>query len=404
MKTLYLECAMGASGDMLISALSALLQDREKFVLDINRALSVTGAEIEIKPRISKGIAGLHSDVRINGQSEHIHESGHDKHEHAHSHDGSRNLRSITALIDGLDIPARVKRSAKSVYGLLAEAESKVHGTSVEMIHFHELGALDAVCDIVCVCMLMDILSPDRVAVSPVNVGSGSVMTAHGPLPVPAPATAELLEGAPIYGSDIPGELCTPTGAALLKYFADKFGPMPRMAVQKTGYGIGTKEFSRCNCLRAFIGESADDKPGVNDQIIELSCNIDDMTPEALGHAAELLRQSGALDVLLIAAQTKKNRPCFLLTCLCRPEDEHRMAELIFRHTSTVGLRRAPKDRYTLSRCMETTDTDAGRVRVKHSEGFGIKKRKPEFEDLVKIADETGLSIQEIYEIVIKSF
>lgn len=406
MKVLYLECAMGASGDMLISALSALLPDRNKFILDINRALSVTGATIDIKPCRSKGITGLHSDVRINGQSEHNHEHKHEhKHDHIHfpHHDNPRDLPGIAALIDGLDIPAKVKNDAKSIYDLIAQAESKVHGTAVDLIHFHELGALDAVCDIVCVCMLMELLSPDKIAVSPINVGSGSVMTEHGALPVPAPATAELLKGAPIYGSDISGELCTPTGAALLKYFADEFGAMPQMTVIKTGYGMGTKEFPRCNCLRGFIGESENDKLSTNDQIIELSCNIDDMTPEALGHAAELIRQRGALDVFLVCVQTKKNRPCFLLTCLCRPEDEHRVALLILRHTSTIGLRRALTDRYTLSRRIETADTDVGKVRIKHSQGYDIEKHKPEYEDLAKIADKTGLSVQKIYEIVLKS-
>jgi uncharacterized protein (TIGR00299 family) protein len=402
-RTLYLECAMGASGDMLISALSALLPDRERFIAGINKALSVTGTAIEIKPLRSKGIAGLHTDVRINGVSEHSH-THKQEHSHTHfpSHSGSRDLRSIQELIDRLDIPAKVKRDSKNVYDLLAQAESKVHGTTVDLVHFHELGAMDAVCDIVCVCMIMELLSPDKTVVSPINVGSGSVITEHGTLPVPAPAAAELLKGVPIYGGDISGELCTPTGAALIKYLADEFGAMPQMRVIKTGYGIGTKEFSRCNCLRAFLGESGSENPSTNDQIVELCCNIDDMTPEALGHTAELLRQRGALDVFLIPAQTKKNRPCFLLTCLCRPQDEHRMALLILRHTSTIGLRRALTDRYTLSHRTETVNTDMGKVRVKHSEGYGILKRKPEYEDLAEIAGKTGLSIQEVHEIILK--
>lgn len=406
MKVLYLECGMGASGDMLVSALSALLPDREAFISEINNALSAIGASVEISDRSSKGVTGLHTNVLINGVSEDSHDYGHDhihNKAHGHSHDSSRDLQSISALIGGLKLPDTVKNNAKSIYGMIAEAESRVHGTNVETVHFHELGALDAVCDIVCVCMLMEMLSPDKVITSPVHVGSGSVMSSHGVIPVPAPAAAELLKGIPVYGGEISGELCTPTGAALLKRFSNEFGAMPHMMIQKTGYGIGTKDFPRCNCLRAFLGQTTDAVSCTNDQVVELSFHIDDMTPEAIGYASEIFRESGALDALLIPAQTKKNRPCCLLKVLCRPEDEQRLVRLIFAHTTTIGLRRAVMDRYTLARRTETVETEFGPVNVKFSEGFGIAKSKPEYEDMAFLADKTGLPLQKIYEIVLRS-
>ena len=427
MKLLYLECSMGAAGDMLMSALAGLLPKPEDFVAAVN-SLPLPGVALDMTACVRQGITGLHANVTINGASEdqahaheHTHEHAHEHaHEHTHDHDHGRiqehthrhdsqshdhgsldSLDSINALIQGLPLSEQVKQDAQSVYLLIAEAESKVHGKPVDLVHFHELGALDAVCDIVGVCMLMELLSPDKIIVSPIHVGSGSVFTAHGQLPVPTPATAELLKDIPSYGGEIAGELCTPTGAALLKYFSDEFGPMPLILTKKMGYGMGSKDFPRCNCLRAFWGQV--ETTDLKDTISELSCNIDDMTGEALSYAAELLRNNGALDVFLMSVQTKKNRPSTLLICLCEPADEEKLATAILKHTSTFGLRRATRDRYILSRSFTTVNTPYGPVNIKHGAGYGVRKSKPEYEDLARIAAGTGLSISAVNDVVIQS-
>lgn len=466
MRTIYLECAMGASGDMLMSALAGLLPDTRDFLKQLN-SLPLPGISVAFVNSQRGGMTGLHAEVRIHGVTEEQHASGNidafesgNRHEHTHGHNHSHDhgngdhshshnhkhsdgnnhyhthshahesshththghehtheqasghksgLQNIYKLIDSFAVSDKVKGDAKNVYRLIAEAEAHVHGTTVELVHFHEVGALDAVFDIVGVCMLFEMLSPDRICASPVHMGSGTVMTAHGVLPVPAPATAELLKDIPVYSEDIKGELITPTGAALLKYFTGSFGSMPSMAVSKIGYGMGTKEFRRGNYLRAFLGESDSvhepEKQGLlpDDRIAELSCNIDDMTPEALAYAAEILRGNGALEVYTVPGQTKKNRPSFLLVCLCRPEDEPQLAQLIFKHTTTFGLRRAFIDRYTLSRRFETVNTAFGPVKVKYGEGFGIKKYKPEYDDIASIADKTGQPISKIYEEALKN-
>ena len=296
---------MGAAGDMLMAALSELIPDPEGFIARMN-ALDLPGVRLE-RQRVTKcGIVGTHIAVTVHGHEEGVHDRAH------HHHTG---LDDIRGIIGRLDLPEAVKAHATAVYDLIAQAESEVHGTTVDQIHFHEVGSLDAVADVTGVCLLMDIIRPDRVVVSPVHVGSGQVKCAHGLLPVPAPATARLLEGAPTYGGRIRGELCTPTGAALLKHFADGFGDMPVMAVQKIGYGMGAKDFEAANCLRAMLGEA----DGGAEDVCELKCNLDDMTGEALGFAMQALLDAGALDAWCEALLMKKDRPGQMLCCLCRP-------------------------------------------------------------------------------------
>jgi uncharacterized protein (TIGR00299 family) protein len=259
-------------------------------------------------------------------------------------------LNDIHAIIDGLDLPEAVKADAKAVYGRIAEAESKVHGLPVDQIHFHEVGALDAVADVVGVCALMHELAPGRVAVSPVHVGSGQVRCAHGVLPVPAPATALLLQGVPVYGGAIRGELCTPTGAALIRHFANRFGAMPVMRATGTGYGAGGREVAgRANLLRCTIGESANEDFG-RDEVWELACNIDDMTGEDMSFAVERMMSAGALDVAMIPATMKKGRPGVVMTVLCREANHDAVLDALFRHTSTIGVREHLCGRYVLAR------------------------------------------------------
>ena len=389
MKVLYLDCSMGAAGDMLMAALYELLEGKQAF-LDKMASLGLPGIEISAAPAVKCGITGTHMNVLVRGveESEAMHEHAHD-HEHHHHH---TTLHDIEHLLSHLELPQTVQEDARAVYRLIANAESKVHGMAVDQIHFHEVGTLDALADVVGVCLLVHLLGVDKIYASNVHVGCGQVKCAHGILPIPAPATALLLEGVPIYGGAIQGELCTPTGAALLRHFVCEFGAMPAMKLQKTGYGMGTKDFPAANCVRAMLGDL--DTP--REEIVELSCNLDDCTGEAIGFAAERLFEAGALDVYTTPVSMKKNRPGVLLTCMCRPADREKMVELLFRHTTTLGVREAVFRRYTLSRETQTLETENGPVRVKVSSGYGVTRQKPEFEDLAKIARKTGSSLLDI--------
>ena len=312
---------------------------------------------------------------------------------HPHHH---TDLNELTHRISHLNVSEAVRSDILAVYQSIADAESRVHGVPVEQIHFHEVGSLDALADVTGVCLLMELLAPEQVLASPVHVGSGQVRCAHGILPVPAPATALLLEGIPIYGGSIRGELCTPTGAALLRRFVTRFGPLPPMRVEKTGYGMGTKDFEAANCVRAMLGQT-EESAG---HILELACNLDDMTPEAVGFAMEQLFAAGALDVYTTPIGMKKNRPGVLLTCMCREDDREAMLRTIFRHTSTLGVRVSVCDRYTLSRRQYAVQTPDGEIRVKESSGWGVLRRKAEFEDLARIARQTGKSIAEVLDTI----
>lgn len=387
---------MGAAGDMLMAALYELLDDKQTF-LDTMRGLGLPGIEISAEPAVKCGITGTHMKVLVHGSEEldalhdHLHEHAHE-HSHDHEHHHHTGLHEIEHLLSHLDLPQTVRDDALAVYHRIAEAESKVHGRPVDQIHFHEVGTLDALADVVGVCLLMHLLAPEKVYASSVHVGSGQVRCAHGILPVPAPATALLLAGVPIYGGVIQGELCTPTGAALLTHFVTKFGELPAMRLLKSGYGMGTKDFPAANCVRAMLGEQ--DAP--TEEILELSCNLDDCTGEAIGFAMERLLDAGALDVYWTSVGMKKNRPGILLTCMCRPLDREKMVELLFRHTTTLGVRESAFRRYTLSRESKTIQTPDGDIRVKVSTGYGVAREKPEFEDLAKIARETGKSLSEL--------
>ena len=396
MRILYLDCSMGAAGDMLMAALYELLDDKQTF-LDTMRGLGLPGIEISAEPAVKCGITGTHMKVLVHGSEEldalhdHLHEHAHE-HSHDHEHHHHTGLHEIEHLLSHLDLPQTVRDDALAVYHRIAEAESKVHGRPVDQIHFHEVGTLDALADVVGVCLLMHLLAPEKVYASSVHVGSGQVKCAHGILPVPAPATALLLAGVPIYGGAIQGELCTPTGAALLTHFVTKFGELPAMRLLKSGYGMGTKDFPAANCVRAMLGEM--DAP--TEEILELSCNLDDCTGEAIGFAMERLLDAGALDVYWTSVGMKKNRPGILLTCMCRPLDREKMVELLFRHTTTLGVRESAFRRYTLSRESKTIQTPDGDIRVKVSTGYGVTREKPEFDDLAKIARKTGKSLSEL--------
>ena len=411
MRTLYLDCGMGAAGDMLTAALLELFPGREAVVAQLN-ALGIPGVEFRAESAVKCGITGTHMSVLVHGAEEgeallhdhdHEHPHAHEAHDHDHAHEHAhedpphghshRGLDGIEHIVrDHLYLPEQVRKDVLAVYDLLAQAESRVHGVPVSEIHFHEVGTLDAIADITAVCWLMRKLAPERVAASAIHVGSGQVRCAHGLLPVPAPATALLLQDIPIYGGSIRGELCTPTGAALLRYFVQDFGPMPPLRVRAIGYGMGKKDFPAANCLRAMLGDTEER----TEEIWELSCNVDDMTGEALGFALEQLLAEGALEAYTVAIGMKKSRPGVLLRVLCRPEDRQNMAALLLRHTTTLGVREQAMGRYTLERSTDTVETPWGPVRRKTASGFGVRRQKYEYEDLARIAREQGLSLEEL--------
>ena len=455
MKTLYLECNMGAAGDMLTAALWELLDEarRVEFLSTMN-GLGLPGVEVRAEKAAQCGIWGTHMQVTVHGEEEesvdvgcrhadgahgHSHEHGHDHghecehsheyehehihehaHEHAHAHCGEEipshvhehehvhddhehihdhphhhhhtGMAEIEAQIGALALPAEVRENALAVFRRIAQAESHAHDRPVEQIHFHEVGTLDAVADVVGVCLLIHLLAPDEILASPVHVGCGQVRCAHGILPVPAPATAYLLQGVPAYGGSVRSELCTPTGAALLRHFVKSFGPMPVMAARAIGYGMGKKEFAQANCVRAFLGDTADRQ----DEAAQLSCNLDDMTGEDLAFAAEQLLAAGALDVWTQAIGMKKGRPGVMLCCLCRPEDADQLGEVMLRHTTTLGVRKTRCTRQVLERESRLLQDGADTVRVKTAAGAGASKAKLEYEDLAAIARRTGETLAQV--------
>lgn len=450
MKLLYLDCGMGAAGDMLGAALAELLPDdaRDAFTSELNAA-GIPGVHVSLDPSVKCGITGTHLTVTVNGTEEkegghshshehshhdhhhdHQHDHAHDHshshdHQHSHSHDhhhdhSHRSLHDIHHIIDDLKLPEAVRTDILAVYRLIAEAESKAHDKPVSEIHFHEVGTMDAIADIASVCLLLHKLAPDQIIASPIHVGSGQVKCAHGILPVPAPATAYILKDIPIYSGSIQGELCTPTGAALLKHFVTRFDQMPLMTPASTGYGMGTKDFPAANCVRAILGESFAENQA--ETICELSCNVDDMTGEDIAFAIETFLQNGALDAFTVPCTMKKGRPGVLVTVLCKDPDQKQMTKLILQHTTTLGVRSAEKKRWILSRTesetvipddvlanVTTPDMPAGSktqelkttgndctIRSKTSTGFGITRNKYEHDDLEKIARTYGLTLAQV--------
>ncbi len=436
MKILYIDCGMGAAGDMLMGALVSLLPsetEQKEFIEKLNQA-GIPDVTVYLENDVKCGITGKHVKVLVHGHEEESldrHEHGHEEesrdwHEHEHSHETDKHnceghghshgyghdhghdhsqghhqhasMTDIEHMISRLSVSNTVKLDVRAIYRMIAEAESKVHGKEVSEVHFHEVGMADALCDITGCAMLLEKLQPDKIVVSPVNVGFGKVRCAHGILPVPAPAAAYLLQGVPCYAGRIEGELCTPTGAAILKYYADRFAEMPPMVMNIVGYGTGQKDFAAANVVRAVLGETGSS----DEEVIELVCNLDDMTAEEIGYAEELLLEQGALEVYTTAVGMKKSRPGILLSVMCKEESRDRMIRLIFQHTSTIGLREKRCGRVILKREEYTFHSSIGDIRMKESSGYGVVKRKPEYEDLKRIAEKNGMSIGEVKLIIEK--
>lgn len=442
MRTLYLECNMGAAGDMLLSALYELLPEPEQFIEELCH-LNIPMVKIIPEKRIKCGIAGTHINIYINDQEEescdvahlhhhhyhedvhehtyhhhdntheHMHHHSHEEaHEHTYHHDNEHDsaltgdsahfhasLGNIINLIESLPLSEAVKKNAKAVYLLVAEAEAHAHDTEIEKVHFHEVGAMDAVVDIVGVCMAIEKLGVEQIICSPICTGFGEVKCAHGILPVPTPATTQLLRGIPVYAGRYEGEMCTPTGAALLKHFVNRFIQMPMMCIEKIGIGTGKKDFPAANIIRALLGDegqSSNNEGQNKDQVVMLSCNVDDMTGEEMGFATELLLAQKALDVFTVPVYMKKNRPGMMLCCLCEEEQMDFFIKLILKHTTTLGVRKQNIERYKLEREEKIEETFLGEIPLKVSRGIDIYKEKYEYEVLRKVALEKGLSIRSI--------
>lgn len=364
------------------------------------------------------GHTHVHGEEHADHGHEHEHEHEHGGHTHSHN-----NMAGIAHIVnDHMELGESVKQDVLAVYGLIAEAESHAHGVDVSEIHFHEVGNMDAVADVAAVSYMLSLLKPDRIIVSPVNTGSGQVRCAHGIMPVPAPATAYLLKGIPSYDNGIKGELLTPTGAALIRHFADSFGKRPAMSIDSIGYGMGRKDFEAANCVRAIMGEINDVQAEYADKheqselteaesdkglkhnydealtgtVVELAANIDDMSAEELGYAFDRLLAEGALDVWTESAHMKKNRPGVVLKILCREGAKDAMVSALFRYTSTIGIRESLMKRYTLKREIREYDTALGKIRSKHVSGYGIEREKLEYDDIAAIAKTRGISIASV--------
>jgi len=400
-KVAYFDCVAGIAGDMALGALIDAGAD-----VDVLRArlstLPLPEWRLHLEPVKKAGIAAARAEVRVGGRdagSAHGIETEGDpdagKHTHENHHHG-RTLGEVLTIIRGGDLPESVEERAAAVFRCLAEAEARVHGASVEAIHFHEVGALDSIVDIVGVTLALHLLGIEGVLASPAPVGSGSVQTAHGLMPVPAPATAELLKGIPICAGPAEAELTTPTGAALLKTLASEFGPLPAMRVERIGYGAGRRDFAFPNVTRVLLGETTDAPEARTVRVLE--ANLDDQSPELFERVMERLFAAGALDVYLQPAQMKKNRPGQLLSVVCRPEDTESLAEIVFSETSTFGLRYADRKRLVLEREWVTVSCRYGEARVKLGRRGGrLLSLAPEYEDCLRLAKQHGCPLKWVY-------
>ena len=387
-KLAYLDCACGISGDMTLGALLDAGADTEA----LNRVIGSLGlpdCRLVAREVKRQGFRATKADVIYPAEREH------------------RHLPQILAMIDAGRLTERQKNTARLIFTRLAEAEAKVHGVEIDKIHFHEVGAADAIADVVCAVAGFDLLGVERITASPVPTGTGTINMAHGQCSIPAPATAELLKGIPLAESDIQGELTTPTGAAILSVLAADFGPLPPMIPRRIGYGAGGNDWpGRPNILRIILGESVAAAENLQtDQICRLETNLDDASGESIGYSIERLWEAGALDVYTAAINMKKNRPGVLLSVLCRPSDADRLEEIIFRETSTLGLRRSTVDRHVLPRQPHAVDTIWGPVDGKIARlGPDLLRFTPEYDACRRVALEHNLPLGNVYEAAQKAF
>ncbi|HEV3339552.1 MAG TPA: nickel pincer cofactor biosynthesis protein LarC [Pirellulales bacterium] len=379
MRIAYLDCLSGISGDMTLGALVDAGVDLAAIAAGIE-SLNLSGVKLSAQEVKRKGFRGLH--ITVDHPPEHAH----------------RHLHHITDLIDGSNLSGRQKDIAKRIFTKLGEAEAKVHGTEIRKVHFHEVGAVDSIADIVGAAIGWDILGVDRIVCSPVPTGQGKVTIAHGTCSIPAPATAELLQGIPLAESHVTAELTTPTGAAIVATLVDQFGPLPSMKIDRIGYGAGTRDLeTQPNLLRLFVGEAADGLAA--DQVWVVETNLDDVSGEVIGFATTKLLEAGALDVYTTAIQMKKNRPGVTLTVLCPPPLVEKMERILFRETGTLGVRRWPASRHKLERKPHHVETEFGTIEGKLGWVAGQEPSfSPEYESCSRIARERDVPLKDVYE------
>ncbi len=387
-KTLYLDCFSGASGDMLVGAMLDCGLDFD-FLKGGLAKLGVAGYDLTLSRVDRSGISSSKFDV-------HLHHDHHHHHHH-HDHHDHRGLSEIKRLIGESHLSDEVKQRSLEIFQRIGEAESKIHNVPLETVHFHEVGAVDSIVDIVGASIGLEALEIERVISSPLHVGSGTFTCAHGTYPVPGPATAEILRDVPIYSGEIQGELVTPTGAAIIATTAVSYGPVPMMRIEKVGYGAGTRDYPKFpNVLRAIIGRTIDDR--TPDTVTVIEAQIDDLNPQVFGHLMDQALEAGALDIFYIPVQMKKNRPGVLLTLLCRPEDREKMSHLIFRETTTLGVRYREERREILQREHVSVETPYGPIRIKlaRTADGTLVNASPEFEDCRSAAEQHNVPLREV--------
>ncbi len=396
MRVLYFDCFSGISGDMTLGALLDLGLEQDVFLKELKK-LNVTGYSVDIRKVVKNGISGTDVNIILDDE-EHS-----NMHCHSHSHSQpERNLADIENIINMSDLKPRVKVMSTKIFREIARAEAKVHGKEINEIHFHEVGAIDSIVDIIGACICIDMLGIERIYASELHDGKGFVKCAHGLLPVPVPAVMEMLceSNIPLISEDVPCELVTPTGMAILKMTCSSFGKMPPLSIERTGYGMGKRDTGRFNALRAVVGTLYEQDVIPNDEVSILETNIDNMSPEILGYTMEKLFDSGALDVYYTPIYMKKSRPSVVLTVLAKCGDEKKFSDIIFKETSTLGVRISHSLRYCMNRELVKVDTQYGAVRVKVASSEDIMKFAPEYEDCKNIAMKTGMPINKVYELV----
>jgi pyridinium-3,5-bisthiocarboxylic acid mononucleotide nickel chelatase len=415
MKILYFDCFSGASGDMILGALLDAGLPLAELRGAIGR-LALGGWKIDADRVLRTGVSATKLRVRERGRAGHDEERhDHDHHHHHHDHHhhdpgahhpdhGHRSLAEIGALIDRSGLSAHGKTRARELFQRLGEAEAAIHQMPLDRVHLHEVGALDSIIDIVGTVFGLEWFDADRVMASALNVGAGTVRCAHGTFPVPAPATARLLEGVPIYSSGLEAELVTPTGALLVTGYATEYGPLPAMRVERIGYGAGEREFREVpNVLRVFVGEAAGTGP--TERVLAMECEIDDMNPQIFGVLMDRLYEAGALDVFYAPVQMKKNRPGTLVTIIADPARREALSRIVFSETTTIGLRYQEVFRERLDRESRTIDTPVGIIRFKIARrGGNVVNASPEFDDCARAAAERGLSIKQVQALAVKAY
>jgi len=396
-RLLYFDCFSGISGDMTLGALI----DAGLPLGELKRALgslAVSGIDISTKRVLRAGVSATQFIV-------HEHQHDHDHHDHRHDHP-HRSLPEIFTVIDGSALSPAGRDRAKQLFQRLAEAEASIHQMPIDQVHLHEVGAIDSIIDIVGAVFGLEWFGADRIVASALNVGGGMVDTAHGHFPVPAPATVKLLGDAPIYGGSVQQELVTPTGALIVSSYASSFGPIPRMTVEHVGYGAGGRDIpSTPNVLRVVVGRAEGEGHAQAERVSVIECEIDDMNPQIFGVAMDRLYAAGALDVFYVSVQMKKNRPGTLLTVVAPPERRAALADVIFRETTTIGLRHYDVDRECLRREIVNVETPIGAVRFKVAWRDGrIINAVPEFDDCVRLATAHNLSVKDVQALAVKAY